>query len=416
MKQAFCIADLIHSPLKEGKRGRVIPGQTEYFLTAGLQDLLSGIAACFIAEMIRRNRIPAGFCGRFQTAFYNAAAGRILDFLLWLAKRHDEQSPSKLSAYLASHEKKDDGWLKTAVRLRNQWYHPSDQSPESILRQTEQHLDNIPDFSEFGRYEVSGNNGVYWSSERENVRLSPFLYYCDDSIQVFKGFDAPDKIILPASLPDLEKEFSIIWYSARVLDEALVNPVEIDIHRKAKRRSASCSSVADRPWWYAHLWKSTAVGFLISPGAGDAMLACGDLGNKVKPTCVKLKLTGDQLPEDVFAGHLGLARAPKPNELVTFSSKDNPLVILLDADSLNPQQFLKVCFWLADIQETGRFEHLRILVERSPERLEGDQEKLWDRLPDRIDQLLHPPPRSGKEKLADFFWPSTRPKRFLGIF
>ena len=48
--------------------------------------------------------------------------------------------------------------------------------------------------------------------------------------------------------------------------------------------------------------------------------------------------------------------------------------------------------------------------------LESDQEKLWDRLPENLNDLLSKPPGSKDSGLGSFYWgEGTRKKRF-GIF
>jgi hypothetical protein len=156
------------------------------------------------------------------------------------------------------------------------------------------------------------------------------------------------------------------------------------------------------------------VAVLVEPGLLEGVLAHAE---RIRPgtTGIDVALTDRDTPLGAVAAKLGLARAPSREEFLGFAAADRPLCLCVRARDLDSRPFLQLLYWLADLHAAGRPAHLRVFLERDREKLARDQEVLWDRLPDNLQDILRSPPSVSASGLPDYLWTRKR-KRFLGLF
>ena len=386
-----------------------------HVLQSGLQDLLTLMIGVYAGSTVHHKRVPPGFVGKFGQALSKPVLGGLLDFLHWISSEEEDSSLSPLSEYLQSYERRDTGWLNRLIQLRNRWAHPRDGDPEQVLATVVAHLSDIPDFASLGKLEISDSDTVFWSGGGDKHLLQPFVFSRLGEMVVFTEYRPPNRLVFPQPDPVNQKRFEEIWREVRVLDSALEDPTPEDIAGKIMNLSLGCSYNGEKLWWFEDLFRPGPVGALVAPDVLDGLLAnC----THIWPGMAAIDLVPSQgeTPMDALAALLGLARAPTFEELVSFASGKKPYLIVVRAYTIASQDLLKLLHWLADLSASGALAYLRILIGREAEQLARDQEKLWDRLPDRIDQILRKPPRSSEMELSEYQWTSRQRKRLFGIF
>jgi len=385
------------------------------FLQHGLQDCLHVLIGIQAAGIFHYRRVPAGFSGRFRKALLKPVLGGLHELLIWLATQEIGPSLNDLSAYIQKNETGANGWLKRMVQFRNRWTHPEGETREEVLAGALPVFLAPPDLSGLGMFATTVEGIIEWQVSGHAHPLAPFVGISNGTVQAFSGFRDPGELVFPESASIDAGGFPAMWMEARLLDQALDEPTVDEIAMKAERLFHKSDYNGAFPDWLSRIFSSGPLAILIEPGITKGLMA-GLADSRENVVLLNLPLNEAGQPGEIFASTLGLARTPTAGEFITFGKAVRPLVILLHADGLEAKAFLKVLLWLADLCEAGKPDGLRILIARSSEKLQQDQEKLWDRLPDNLDELLRKPPHAKGDGLPGYLWSLTLKKGMFRLF
>ena len=380
-------------------------------LESGLQEILTLLVAVMFPALARERSVPPGLTTRFKECASRPTVGSLRDFLVWVSSNDSLTSLPTLSAYLQ--QEKKDGWLSRLVELRNRWQHPKGETREAVVAQVVTLLQAMPEELQLARIEVTAHGDAVWTNRGESVSLRPFGFAAAGELHVFTHFEPPGILCFKASDAGIEQEFRNMWSELRVLDQKLEDPTSEEFSAKARR--AAAAHHGDAPWWLDRMADRGPNALLVDPTVIDGALA--HLTTRDPTTVVvDLPLANDQSVPSCLAEKLGLARPPDAKELLAFVGGKSTCALAVRCQPLSVRGFSQVLYWLADLRDAGPSDTLRILVGRDPQQLEADQEKLWDRLPERMEDLLRKPPSSKGAGLVAFLWPKEKPKWFLGLF
>ena len=410
MEQTLPIRDLLLglSGFGDGDAGETDAGA---FLRSGLQELLTLLVAIYAAAAARRKSVSPGFAARFGESMTRPTAGGLHQFLTWLTSQDVSPSVTNLSVCLRDKRAGADRWLREMVELRNRWQHREEQGPEQVLATTGELLRHTPAFEGVGTAHLSDDGAVSWVAPGGAHRLEPFVFWAAGTVQVFRTFEAPDRLVFRESNPAMQALFRELWAEIRLLDRALEAPGARDICGKARRATTAYTGSA--PWWFERVLKPGPIAVLVAPGLLDGFLAeCGR--RRSDAAWADLSLRADEVPARSFAMHLGLANAPMPDEFATWMSESPTLIVALRTGALSSQRFLKVLNWVADVGTMGKDNALHVCVERDEAHLRKDQERLWDSLPENLIRFFRKPPRSSGAALPNLLWPAQRRRPWGG--
>ena len=402
--------------IRRGNAGDVPESSTDvatHAFKSGLQDFLTTLVAVMTADVAERMEVPPGFTATFQAATSSPTHGKLLQLLVRYAPKMASGRLDELYRYVHQVERKPTGWLARLVSLRNEWAHPKARSSAEVLKEAAVLLEKPPEVLSRGAVRVDPDRGVCWVFEDGEIPLPPFAFDDGGQVRFFSEFEPPRTLAFAGAEWSDAERFGRLWSALRVLDDALESPTLEELHEKVRR--AAKSHEGDAPWWLERVLEKGPAVFLLEPGQMEGALA-GLSSQTMASSGIDLELAkGSQIP-DVLKDRIGLARALAAKDLVDCTDVEHPLVLGARCSQLKPLEFMEVLFWLWDLQEQGWPMHLRILAERSFEQLEGDQERLWDRLPGDLDRFLRRPPKAKGARLSAFLWTRTKPKRFLGLF
>ena len=380
-------------------------------LESGLQEFLTILVAALSSAVAESRRVPSGLSGRFEAALSNPTLGGLREFVFWLSSDGSTLGPAQLQAYLQA-EKRGGGWLSQLVDLRNRWAHPRDETPQDVVGRVARLLPEMPETLRGMAIEIEDSGRPYFHDGEARVQLDPFAWVDADDVVVFSTFEAPARLHFRLDNPEVLRRFQSLWFDLRVADRALTAPTSEEFREKCRR--SSYEIVGPAPWWLDRLREPGPPAFLVEPGAADGALA--SLGT-TWPDAVAAVLPledGASVPA-ALAATIGLASPPKAAELVALVPSSSPCALQVRAASVPTRTFLDLLYWLADVREAGGAPGLRVIVERSSDRLTSEGAKLNDRLPERIEELLRRPTRASNTGLQGFVWPPVRPKRLFGF-
>ena len=120
-------------------------------------------------------------------------------------------------------------------------------------------------------------------------------------------------------------------------------------------------------------------------------------------------------PPSCLARNLGLARAPEAGKLTDLLQQVPLCAIGIGGTDPTNRHVLDALCWAADLRDAGGVPTLRLLVQCIPTVLEADEAAIWDRVPDRIEELVRSPLRR-PGRLCDFIWESSRPGLLRSLF
>lgn len=382
-------------------------------VSTGLQRVLTLLCAVVVANVAKREVVPAGFTSRFEDAFRNPVLGKLRDFLVWSYGEGAVSNLAGLSEFLEL-ERKNKGCLGALVSLRNRYQHPKGEDPSEVLRQVWEIASQEDLFPEtFG---VLVDNGVpTWVDGDARIDLPPLVIAVKKGLLIFQEIDSSRRLVFHGETrPDEDRQFQALWRELRVRDSSLRAPSEEEVRVKAHQLSTDGPAAKDLPWWMSKMMKGGPIGALVPPfdstGFGRAIEEAFQ-----GAATVTLRLEGSKSVPEAFAETLGLAAPPSSADLVGWSATA-PLVLLVIAEELASGEFLQVLYWLAELREAGEGSRLRVLVQRNLEALKADQDALWDRLPDGLSSLLRRPSGPGLEELPSYSWPIDRRRRLFGVF
>jgi hypothetical protein len=387
-----------------GEAGGTPRERAAYLLERGLQDLLSLLACVVAAKAASARTVPAGFTGRFQKAIADATHGGLQDFITWACARQSKET-SGIPGQLIE-EMQGKGWIVRLVEQRNAWQHPHEHTPEQVLEQLAAAL-APPVWLHAPAVELTEQGEANWIFGRESIGLEPFALQHDAHLILPCGFEPPCRLLFPQPISHAPSSSESLWFELRILDGALDSPTAGEFHAKAERNRRPF--IGDRPWWLDRIAQQGAPAFLASPAAVEGALAHLP---KIWPgvSLVEVAPAPDSDVALCLAVELGLAKPPSAAELIGLATRQFPCFLAVQTRHLPGRQFLQVLYWLADLREAGLHDHLRVGIAREAEQLQSDQEKLWDRLPPRVDELLRKP-RGSAQRLPDFLWPAAKAKR-----
>jgi len=381
-----------------------------HLFSSGLQDILTAIAGVCMSAVDDEAEVPGGLTGRFAAAFTKPSLGAIREFILWLSSRVSCPSMTELAAFLEKDRKP--GWLGKMVQLRNRWVHPKEETPADVEKHAQELIADAPDFASLGRIETDTSGALRWCGAAGAHALDPWAWRDGDAVRFFTAFTPPDRLLFGEGDAPTQARFAETWRRLRMADPSLDDPTPDEFHARARDRTGEY--VGEAPWWLAKVISPGASGVLVASGSLDGALAHA---GSASPGCstVDVGCPADGKTPEAAAERLGLARPVDVAALGRFAEPRRPVILAIRAGGLDSRTFAQALYWLADLRESGHGTHVRVLVERSLEGLQRDQETLWDRLPDRLPGVLRAPPRSDGAALPDFLWTAKR-KRFLGLF
>ncbi len=402
--------------VEEIQNGNIQDSITERFLQSGLQEILTLLISIYSVAIIKNKKIPDGFTGRFEKTFTKPVLGVLIQFLLWLSQQEiDPEILTGTSESLIKYGKKGNSWLNTLITSRNRWVHANEKNKDIIIKEVKELLGNIPDWMQSIEFEYE-NRDLYFVNDNIKTLLSPLISYEQGNLTTYSEFKALYNLEFETSNEDSSiQSFSEIWQELRIIDNKLEAPSMSEFILKAKKAYLENKYSGKTPKWIESIIGSKEPGLIIDPKIIDGILLEMDLYNS-NMTPMDIILEDNELPADKIAIKTGIKNPLTSKELLDFTSTKNPMLIVLRADSLSSKEFLKMIYWLADLKSSGKTSFIRILLCRSEDKLKGDQETLWDRLPGNIDDLLKIPFGSKGEELSEYLWKFKTKKKFLGIF
>ena len=388
------------------------PGAPEQFLQKDLQDLTSLLACAVAAAICRGDEIPPGLTGRFEAAFSQPTPGKLNEFIGWCSQILPEETAPCLRTSMIE-QNKGSSWLKTMTSFRNQWAHPKDESRVTILEKVQGLLQSIPDVLLQPRLEVSNVGEVVWREEESAVVLAPFIRPIADTICFVTERASDGEWRFNSSTDHASQIFAGFWFNQRIRDPQLLDPTADEVLAKTKKHGGPFDR--EFPWWSPKLLAGNAPGFIaetIPPVANSSDSKIDADG----PLALEIELESGATVNELISAALGLAGPPSNEELMKWCDQTKQLIVLARGENLSPRDLLQVLYWLADIRDRSLSPKLKLVISRSSDQLEADQEVLWDRLPDNLDSILQPPPKSKRAGLQDYLWPADQPKRLFGLF
>ncbi len=380
-----------------------------HVLRTGLQDHLCSLAGVCVSALLAPLAVPPGATRRIAEALTSPTPGKLCQLLLWMTG--DEAPPSpvqKLRSGIAI-EARADGWLGKLAQFRNRFAgHGTADDREEILGQVAALLEAVPSFLSIPAMTVGSEGRVSWSTEGCTLDVSAFFSAHEGRIAFPLEIDGSGRLVMSGGAPE-PAGFSMAWRSLRVSDALLADPTTEELVEKALRLPAPSASVAP-PWWYSEVTKAGAPLFFVSPGTVVAAASAFRADSKTSVAVPVAMRDGESL-SDGLARTLGFAAAPV-SSLLADAGRSTPLVLCVDPGPPTSRALLDLLYWLADLRESRALGALRLIVGREMAALSQDQEKLWDRLPERLDELVRRPPRSKAPGLAGAQWGDKSPRLF----
>jgi hypothetical protein len=379
----------------------------------GLQEFFSLISGLYVSGLSQTKNPPPGFISKFTKTYNSPTLGGILnEFILWIATYDVHPSLHKLSEYLLKTEKKGNGWMSHMVQWRNKYEHPKEYSKEEVLDKTIPLIHNIPNFSDLGEIAVMNDNGLCWISDSFSLPLEPLIYLDYQKIQSFTDMDITEGLRFKKDNPQLKYRFSEIWSDLRINDCLLENPTIKDIKYKILKINKNVPS-GQNPWWASQIMDGEKFMGFVEPGCLN-FFKLNDNWTEKKIIHLTCTLTDSISPIEMICSSIGIASLKNINELVTILG-DHILVLKIETTKISYKKILSLLFWIADMQELG-ITQIRVIIERDLRELEIDQEKLWDRLPEGLDNILNKTPRAKDKVLKSYYWHRKTKKRLFGFF
>jgi hypothetical protein len=387
-------------PHSEGA-GEIGPSDADAFLGGGLDDLLRALLTPALAEALRADDVPDGFSAAFQKGLGRPSSGGLLSLAEWVGRQGAAPASRALDSFLKAKPGRVGQWLHGLVEARNALMHPGQTSPEETRLQVAELLRNAPDLRAFGQFVVS-EPSVCWVLDDLSVPLAPFAFATGTILQVFSHFEVKSgRLAFDVDEPGASDDgFREQWQRCRCRDGRLEDPTPEDIRRKASR-CPPAPKAAPAPWASKAL-AGAPPGLLVCAGSLDALLAWSvaeetGLGIELAPQ------SGQSIAA-AFEETLGLAKLPRPADLVALFSAECPGVIGVRTDGVGSRDLLEMLFWLAGLADVGAGERLHVVIERDAGTIKSDQLELADRLPDLSSILISPARRPGL-RLPEFLWP-----------
>lgn len=388
-----------------------------HVLSHGLEQVLKIIASAMLLDLSRSESIPAGTTGRVMTALDRPTPGKLLDHLIrWLAQfEPNTEAGRALDQQFGSAKTDVYDFFHKLVEFRNRWAHPKDETPAEILVMVDQLFSEIPDDMATWKLVINGHGSVSFEGHwKDPVALKPFVYNTEGRVEIFQDFDPKTRQLrFGREISDSIMGFEAWWARLRDADQALVDPLTEEIHRRASECSRTTS--ANPPWWIEELADQRTLAMLIQPTQFD-LISTGIEEHMPQATLISLHPEDAQSIHDCLADKLALAQPPSIAELLNWPSRGKPIVIAADLQGHSSKGFLDKLYWLADMKDAGSCESLRIILCRTADELAKDADCLWDKLPEHLEDLLRAPPNSRNHQLINLIWPETRPRRFFGFF
>ena len=186
-----------------------------------------------------------------------------------------------------------------------------------------------------------------------------------------------------------------------------------DIKGKLYRLESPVASFQN-PWWVNDLLDNPAFCRFIEPGSINNHLIISEK-KETNILFLKCQVKESQPPMEMICYTLGLAPLKNLQEL-TAILQENILILNIVTTGIGFKTILSILLWLADIKDAGVSKQMRVLLERNPDELEHDQQKLWDRLPDNLESLLCKAPGLKGPELKNYYWSKETKKKLFGIF
>lgn len=396
--------------------GSECPAKTvEGFFQGGLQEMLCLMIGVQLAAILHHEKVPGETAGRFQKAMSAPVLGSLHEHLLWLAAQETCPAMVPISDEIAKSEKGGRGWMGGLISLRNQWQHPGEKNRQEIIAAAAKILAAPPTYARF--FEITGEEGPEVFHELSGCRhsLLPFVFQSGGALHVVKELGPDGLRHFSGDSPEQAALFAERWGRVRLLDPRLASPGVEEVFAKCLAAAPEAAAIGPVPAWLGELDKPGAGARLIDPQAAGGVLA-NFKQLKPVPACIELALTEDLSLMEAFRERIGLQEPPSVGDWRQWATPERRFILLCRAEGISSKAVLKVLFSLADLFQDGPIPGLHVLISRAKETLEGDQEKLWDRLPDQLETILAPPPRAKGGTLADLLWGVNSGKKFLKLF
>lgn len=381
-------------------------------LKDGVQRAMIVLASVYAAAA-SQNDVPPGFTAEFEKALTSPSPGGLKNFLEWAAARSFSDAAGPLTAYIDDVEKSGDGWFFRLAKLRNHWAHPDEYDVETTLEETRSVLEEPPSFVTASTLAAFDDGSVHWTGTRENpFSLKSFLRREGSDLHIPEEMDPPGDLQFPEHAAAPENDFSEVWHQLRVADEKLENPTSSEFRAKLQQAAPSASqndSSTDPGRLSSFAWQDVP-GLLVVPSLASTAQAA--LRQEWPHICVlSYSLENNQSLLAPLPDLLGLKQPPSWEDLCSFQYTEPPTLFVADTTKQNSSDFLQRLYELADFHETCVPSHLKIILFRPQEKIEADQERIWDRLPSHLSDLLYPPSSNPALKLPAHLW--TPDQRFL---
>lgn len=380
-------------------------------LRVGLQDIFAFLAGVVCSCVSESDHVQGGFCARFEFAFTQPTIGKLQQLLHWSFSEIRLAKLAILSDYWNKEERKDKGWLSNLMQLRNKWVHPMGETEEQILTFAANTWAKPPDIFCQPFIEVGPDGSISFITDSGGLVLEPFIYFTGGVIEVPQEFLGRYNFSFRGDSHIHATALSLRWRELRILDPLLEDPDGYEFEYKANR--LNIKEKTNVPWWFEAMCKPGPVGMLVEPGF--TRTAIYHVKKRWSGVAAVIFFSAAE-PLKILAVTLGFRYPPSIKAFVDFSSPERPIVIGMEENKLDSREFMNLLYWLIELVENNDAKYIRILVERKADSLKLDQEKLWDRLPSNLEFFLRKPPGASSTQLADFLWPSIKPKRFYGLF
>jgi len=387
------------------------------FLQKDLESLIKLLIIIYTSDILNTKDVPNGFTNRFEKTFENSVLGKLKELLLFISNNYKSSNISKeFNLLIKNLYKNENSWINKLVRCRNQYNHPKEKSVNDIIKETCNYLKNNSQWMKQINFEYNSKKTLFYSASIL-IPLTPFAYF-NKRLIIFSSFGKDYEIKFSNS--DIEttkssENFKDKWVDIRIMDKGLSKPTTKELINKIKSKRYEINKEQIAPKWSKDILKFKEVSALISEDIIYGLI--NEIKNLKNLLFIKVKLIKNKRIDTIISEEIGLSE-PFSIELLTKLLKEGiTLIIVIDSKDTKGKDFLNLLYWLSDINSKIKNNNaLKVFIIREKLSLEEEQETLWDKLPDDIDELFIKPYKSRGEELSDLIWTKHTKKGFLNIF
>ncbi len=381
-------------------------------LTHGTQAVLMVFVSLVLNRVRETGATPEGFSALVKSALYNPSLGGLHALVSKAAQEGVFAFLTEVDEFWAQ-EHRGSGPLQALGQLRNQLEHPKDMSREQVLGKATSLVQSLPGLLREPRIICGDSGRVFWQRSAEQYPLWPVMSFSNTGRLLAGEMDAAGELGFAEPQPEATRAWQGLWSEVRRRDTALDAPTPEEF---MQRIQAAEDTIADSPspWWLGKIWDGKGSALLVQPGEANAV-PWNILAQDAATAVLSIIPDSEQSVPEAIAGRLGLKTPPGPQDLLALLPPGHRLLLQVCFPNSMPRHVLQGLLWLADLHEQSHGDRIRLIVVLDIGQVELVWAKHWDRLPDSLDDLLLPAPRSRHADLRKYYWLAERPRRLFGM-